>query len=416
MPANIKSLFIVDGSLDRPILHSQGLPLIRHLSDKEYHCWILSFEEKNPSTQSILWQDLVKRGIKWIPITIGANVVGAKRTQVILRGIVKTFQLCRRESIYVVHCRSYRPAIIGSLIKTLTGTGFLFDMRGFLIDEQVILGRWKVSGVKYNLARLFEKWCILNADAIITTSPQFRQRLLALTYFPREGRAGLVYSISNCADTSRFIVNHPLRDEIRGKMAWNNRFVIAFAGEARTWEGFEQILEFFLTMQRINPHSYLAIFAYGDLSELRKIIEVTGLNPLDYCMLSIPPDQMPAYLGAVDLGVVFRRHNQYTQTIASPIKFAEYLSCGLPVVINPGIGDTSRIVEQYNVGVVLDPDNNEQLKAGAVTLHKLIATDPDLRQRCHRTAEQELSLDLAVEQYLQVYQMVIAASELRMKR
>jgi len=40
--------------------------------------------------------------------------------------------------------------------------------------------------------------------------------------------------------------------------------------------------------------------------------------------------------------------------VASPIKFGEYLCCGLPVIMTPGIGDTEEIIEKHRIGRLLD--------------------------------------------------------------
>jgi glycosyltransferase involved in cell wall biosynthesis len=40
--------------------------------------------------------------------------------------------------------------------------------------------------------------------------------------------------------------------------------------------------------------------------------------------------------------------------VASPVKFAEYISCGLIPIISPGVGDYSSLVMNEKIGIVVD--------------------------------------------------------------
>jgi glycosyltransferase involved in cell wall biosynthesis len=40
--------------------------------------------------------------------------------------------------------------------------------------------------------------------------------------------------------------------------------------------------------------------------------------------------------------------------VSSPVKIAEYLGCGLPVILTHGIGEYSNLILNSNLGLVLD--------------------------------------------------------------
>jgi glycosyltransferase involved in cell wall biosynthesis len=198
-------------------------------------------------------------------------------------------------------------------------------------------------------------------------------------------------------------------------MKWQERCVFIFAGEARDWEAFEQIIMLFKEIKPFYQTIFLALICYGNLSELRKLLAQSNISIEDYCLETISPEQMPEIMGAADIGVLFRKNNVYTKTVSSPIKFAEYLSCGLPVIINSGIGDTTSIVEKYKVGVIVDPGDTKKLRTSVLALIKMVDEDPNLRRRCHAVAEKELSLDLSEDLYFRAYSSVSAAAKKRMK-
>ena len=407
MRDELKMLFIADGSLDRPLLHSQGLPLLRRLAEEGVVCTVQSFEHSREVFTSPLGEDLARRGIRWLPVILPSNSSGLDRARMIAGGFMEAWKYCRVQGIQIVHCRSYRPAVIGSLLKTLAGTGFVFDMRGFLIDEQILLGRWQARGLKYSTARQLERHMLLNADMIVTTSPQFQQRVQSFSYLANTRQKEYIVSVPNCVDTRRFQRDEQTRAAYRGKMGWDGRLVVAFAGEARVSVEFGNILASFAILKEIEPRAFLALLAFGNLNVLRERLAAQGVAAEDYCLISVPPEEMPAYLAASDVGIVFLNQTSFTQAVASPIKFGEYLACGLPVVINPGIGDTERILHQYRVGWVVDPANPAALRLVAGQIVDQVERDAQLSARCRQAAEQELSLEEALRGYLRIYQAVL---------
>jgi glycosyltransferase involved in cell wall biosynthesis len=397
---DLKILFIVDGELDRPLLHSQGIPLLKRLSRPGNPNYVLSFEKSSEVLSSPLARELEKSGIAWAPV-VGTN----QRGSVILKGLIQAWQLCRREGIDVVHCRSYRPAVIGAMLKFLLGCGYIFDMRGFLIDEQIVLGRWKSGTIKYHLARLVERWLLLYADEIVTLTDKFRDLLLALPFIASRDENNISI-IPNCVDTRRFMYQPEEREKVRQALGWEDRFVLIFIGEARRWEAFEQILDLYSELKKLDKRVFLALYVYGDVNLVKQYLDSESFSPEEYCLGTLLPGEIPNILNAADLGTIFRRENKFIQWIASPIKFAEYLACGLPVAVSLDMGDTANILQKYHAGFAFDPQDVQQLRDGAREILDLCQDDPEIRLRCRQAAEKELNLDMAVEKYAQIYQHV----------
>lgn len=67
----------------------------------------------------------------------------------------------------------------------------------------------------------------------------------------------------------------------------------------------------------------------------------------------LSPSEVPEYLLAADYGLLIRE-NSITNYVASPVKFAEYLSCGLKVIISSELGDYSALTMKHNLGYVID--------------------------------------------------------------
>jgi hypothetical protein len=62
-----------------------------------------------------------------------------------------------------------------------------------------------------------------------------------------------------------------------------------------------------------------------------------------------------AAMATCDYGIMVRERT-VTNQVASPTKFAEYLACGLRVIISEGLGDLSLAVKRDDLGVVVKGD------------------------------------------------------------
>jgi len=111
---------------------------------------------------------------------------------------------------------------------------------------------------------------------------------------------------------------------------------------------------------------------------------------------------MPYYIKLADVGIFFIKPC-FSKRFSSPTKLAEYLACGLPLVINSGIGDTGEMVSDNRIGVVIKDFSEKQYLDKTRELLDLMKEGKVLSKRCRLTSEKYLSLDMGVERYHNVY-------------
>ncbi len=68
----------------------------------------------------------------------------------------------------------------------------------------------------------------------------------------------------------------------------------------------------------------------------------------------LEPGEVRDVLRECDHGLLVREPT-VTNSVASPTKFAEYLCCGLPVIISDHLGDFTALVESERLGIVVGP-------------------------------------------------------------
>ena len=79
------------------------------------------------------------------------------------------------------------------------------------------------------------------------------------------------------------------------------------------------------------------------------------------------PSQVSKYLGVGNYGLLIREKS-ITNLVASPVKFAEYLACGLNVIISEGIGDYSEFVAAHGCGQLVNEFSFKVMDKSALQL------------------------------------------------
>ena len=110
------------------------------------------------------------------------------------------------------------------------------------------------------------------------------------------------------------------------------------------------------------------------------------------------PSEVYEYLVTSNFGILLRDNN-LINNVASPLKFAEYLSAGLPVVVSSGVGDTEEIIENYNVGSIV---RNNDYKSAASRINELLS-DRDIGKKCMTVARKEFDIIQSQIKYEKIY-------------
>ena len=78
----------------------------------------------------------------------------------------------------------------------------------------------------------------------------------------------------------------------------------------------------------------------------------------------------------------------------------------MPVIINPGVGDTEELVRTNRIEVVVNKFSEKDFKLAVDGLLELRKEGEDLRKRCRDTAKRYLSKDEAVMKYAKIYDIL----------
>jgi hypothetical protein len=159
--------------------------------------------------------------------------------------------------------------------------------------------------------------------------------------------------------------------------------VIVYSGSSAGWQSFS-LVEKLLDGIMSNNEKVKLLWLTHDLNEnsefvkkFKSRIKTNWLKPAD----------VRKYLLAADYGLLYREPS-VTNQVASPVKFAEYLSCGLNVIISEQLGDFSEFVKAHGCGSIGDAKIN------------LTSLGYEVKKRNHDLAMQQLTKTNYTKAYL----------------
>lgn len=246
-----------------------------------------------------------------------------------------------------VIARNVLAARIALRLRSFLKLKVCFDGRGAIAAEwneyQVVpLQEWK------NSIHTWEKSVVLNADFRIAVSEE-----LVKYWNERYGYSENKHVVIPCTLNTSFRPEILKQEEIenaRKKMKFDaDDIVLVYSGSTAGWQSFD-LLQGFLQKIINNNKNIKVLF----LSEKDKNVDQLKTEfPDKIFQTFVKHSEVSGILKSCDIGILIREKS-VTNQVASPTKFAEYLSAGLPVIISEGIGDYTSFVKQNDCGWVLD--------------------------------------------------------------
>lgn len=251
-----------------------------------------------------------------------------------------------------------------------------------------------------NLAHELERRIFKESDRLAVVSEQLRA-FAENRGVPRER----ILVIPNGVNPRTFSPDPASRERMRRQLRLEGKIVIGFVGSLKPWHGTESLVDAFSRIQPGGSEVHLLVVGDGPQRRpLKAQVREAGLASCVTFTGSIPHDQVPAYIAAMDIAVApYIPHDNF---YFSPIKLFEYMAVGKPVVAG-GLGQVREVVHHGETGLLYEPGHVTQLRGA---LEELIAR-PDLRARLGKTGRdwvvRHRTWDSNAERILQAAQEVI---------
>jgi glycosyltransferase involved in cell wall biosynthesis len=388
-------LFIsYNGMLD-PLGQTQVLPYLKQLAELGVEFTLLSFEREVAYTSKgserchRLHAELAAHGIDWhwLPYHKAPSLPATAYD--VFAGYRLARRLVRDKRIELVHARSHIPAMIALRLKRRLGTKMIFDVRGLMADEYVDANHWRKDSVPYRLTKNAERRALKAADGIVTLTQKIWDVIKDWDSLRNRDVPHAV--VPCCADLDLFRFDATARELRRAELKITDRFVVVYSGSIDGWYLTEEMCDFFVTLRAQKPNAFMLWLTPGNRERITRLMNERGIANEDFRIVSVLAADVPPYLSAADAGLAFIKPC-FSKQASSPTKYGEYLACGLPLIINAGIGDSDPLILQDNAGVLVSEFRSEAYREAAMSIATF--TDDAAQTRRHSRAIAERRFDV----------------------
>lgn len=408
---NRRVLYIsYNGMLD-PLGQSQVIPYLRELSEEGVRFTLLSFEMSNAYTPeglercAQLRQELATSGIDWHWLRYHKSPSLPATSYDVTAGIRYGNRLVRDKQIEMVHARGYIPAAIALRLKRRFGLKMVFDVRGLMADEYFDAGHWRKESAAYRITKAVERRALAAADGVVTLTERIWPIINVWDGLRDHHVAHEV--VPCCADLELFKFSQSGRERRRHELGLDGRFIVVYSGSIGGWYLNEDMSDFFAVLLKEKPQAHAFWLTTGNHDHVRALMRTRGIEEKDYAVLATTTADVPSYLSASDAGLAFIKPC-FSKLASSPTKYAEYLACGLPLIINCGIGDSDTLVTREKTGVLVGEFNQAAYQSAIAALEYFVVNSEQTRRRNREVAERLFDVRrVGVERYAHLYESVL---------
>jgi len=388
----MRVLFVAYQEASNPLMiYSQGFPYIFGLSKMGINFSVLTYETSSSFFHSKRLSSETIAPFKWYFLYFNKNRGVSFTILDIIRGALKVVFIIIKDEIEIVHARGLIAALISFLPVKILRRKFIFDTRGLLADKYASANLVVRDGVIYRIMKIMEKFLLKRCDFFTLETNKHSEiintELPCLSYRKKV--------VPCCVDLSFFKYKEETSSPIK-------EISIVYLGKSGTWHKVEEMFDFFkVAIEEAKAVSF-SFLTQEDPDYILHLGRQKNIDLSKFRVVNPRRSDLPFLLSGAKVGIMFiEPQDGYN---SSHIKFGEYLACGLPVIVNSGIGDTDTIIEEEKVGVIVDAFSEFEYKKAIYKLQGLLSEGESLRQRCRAVAEKYFSLDGGIRKYLEIYE------------
>lgn len=403
---------------------------------------LISFERKK---KSIITDDQYFRTptkpttFNWFPMPYHKcpPVISTIYDLIQLRRKVKRF--LKSKQFDIIHCRSYLTALIGLWAKKQYKIKFLFDMRGFWIEERVEGKLWNLNNPIYKrifnyfknkeIDFFFESDHIIsltaNAIPIIQSTldsyaKQITKKKPDVLAIKKSKFKNKVSIIPTCVNDTLFNPSHIdliKQNNLRTRFGISkDEFLMMYSGSLGTWYMFDEMLNFFehlliklpdakFLILANNIFDILAWLKENEFSLFLYYDENCGSTLSHYkniknniFITSVSHTEIPLYLSLATATICFIRPT-FSKKGSFATKTGESWVMGKPVIINSGWGDMDKLITPGENGWLVERFNKTDYD---VIIDNIIGEKIN-PEKIRSMALENLSLDKGVKKIDEIY-------------
>lgn len=345
-----------------------------------------------------------KEGIHWIPYRYSKPGITAAMN--ILYSILSLLLLCFTKQINTIHCWCTPAGGIGYILSRLSGKKLILDSYEPHAEVMVETGTWKKNGMVHKLLFYLEKKQTKRAAVMIAAVSAMKE------YASEKYGLNLknFYVKPSCVDLELFNIEKFFN--AKKELGLENKITCVYAGKFGGMYLEKEVFDFLKSAQDFWKEKFSILLLTDTPRErIERLARQSGVNPGIIISKFVTHQEIPKYLAAADFAINPVKPVP-TKRYCTSIKDGEYWAMGLPVVITKNISDDSEIIEQNNIGAVINALNNSGYLEAVKKIDLIIKNYPaqELKQRIRKIAEIYRNYSIAEKIYENVYRQLQRSS------
>ena len=311
----------------------------------------------------------------------------------------------------IFHCRGAKGAYVLLLLKRLRpSVRVIFDVRG-IEPEEFAYSFMKGAGseslsprAEREFRRLseVERSAVRAADFYFCVSESLKAHMVGKYGVRRQS-----VEVVPCGVSEKFSFDPWVRATIRRELGLEGAFVFIYVGSTTANQMMRETLWLFEGFRARFPDSFLIALVH-EVSDV--VPHLKRFRSLDSSVLldRVANEKIPELLNAADFGMLLMEGGIQNK-VRAPIKFSEYMCCGLPVITTDAAGDAKAEMERLGVGVVL-PSFNIDASLVREGVYRSIAEAKladEKREDLSRTMRDKYRWSALVEKHLRSYRALV---------
>lgn len=252
-------------------------------------------------------------------------------------------------------CRLLRPT--GIMGRGVFATALALRMRDRGLVARVCFDARAAYGAEWEEFRLVDNDRLIEESALVEKEVIWRadvrmavSRALVAHWRERLDYRGDRHVVIPCT-IGRAMERFDLQQDhgLRARQGWGiEDLVLVYSGTVVGWQSMDLLYDMVAPWLAADPTHRLLFLSHSH----PRIEQLQRDFPGQVVRFWVEHEEVLALLGDCDYGLLLRE-SKITNRVASPTKFAEYLSVGLPILISEGVGDFSALVQELGLGFVV---------------------------------------------------------------
>jgi glycosyltransferase involved in cell wall biosynthesis len=341
-------------------------------------------------------EDYAKKNMKLLPQSY--RRFGIKKMIGLATNLFRLYFFIKKNKITIIHAVGTPAGGLAYILSKVTGAEFIVDSYEPHAEAMVENGTWKKNGIAYKILFGFEKRQTTEAAALVATTAGMRQ--YALEKFGVKVKNFFVKPA--CVDMIKFYPREKDAELLR-ELRFESKVVCVYAGKLGGIYFKKEIFDFIKSCyDHWNDDFRFLMLTNASREEIEEECKRVGLPEYIVINKFVFHNEIPAYLSLGDFALNPVKPVP-TKRFCTSIKDGEYWAMGLPIVISPNISDDSDIIEQEEIGIVMDFADKDQFEPSLAQLDTLLQRKNDLKEKIRNTGQRYRSFDIAENIYRKIY-------------